>query len=58
VVSLSWGTYESYASAYLTSFQAMFAQFSQVPIFIATGNDGSSIGVGFPANCPNVIGQI
>jgi hypothetical protein len=29
-----------------------------VPIFIATGNDGSSIGVGFPANCPNAIGEI
>jgi len=58
VVSLSWGTYELYASAYLTSFQAMFARFSQVPIFIATGNDGSSIGVGFPANCPNAIGEI
>jgi subtilase family serine protease len=57
VLSISWGTYEVYAAAYLTSFQALFARFSHVPIFIATGDQGSSIGVGFPACCPNAIGK-
>ena len=56
VVSLSWGTYEMYSTAYWSSYQALFARFSQVPVFVATGDQGSSMGVGFPASCPNVIG--
>ena len=56
VVSISWGTYESETSSYWASFKALLAQYSNVPCFIATGDDGSSIGVGFPASCPNAIG--
>ena len=55
VVSCSWGTLESGTSSYWTSFQAMFARYSNVPIFFATGDDGSKDGVGFPASCPNAI---
>jgi len=57
VVSISWGTYEIFTSAYWSSFQALLAQYGNVPCFIATGDQGSSIGVGFPANCPNAIGK-
>ena len=56
VVSCSWGTLESVSSSYWTSFQAMFARYSNVPIFIATGDQGSKGGVAFPASCPNAIG--
>ena len=35
----------------------MFAKYSNVPIFIATGDQGSAGGVGFPASCPNAIGE-
>ena len=56
VVSCSWGSYEYWTLSYLNSFQAMFAQYSQVPFFAATGDYGSYVGVGFPASCPNAIG--
>jgi hypothetical protein len=58
VISISWGTFEIYASSYLSSFQAMFALYSLVPILVATGEQLLFMGVGFPASCPNVIGSL
>ena len=56
VVSLSWGASESATSSYWNVFQTLFATYANVPIFIATGDLGSTGGVGFPASCPNAIG--
>jgi subtilase family serine protease len=57
VVSISWGTNESRVSAsYRNSFNALFNTYSSVPVFAATGDDGSTGGVGFPASCTNAIG--
>jgi len=56
VVSLSWGNSEINDSAYYASFEALFALYSNVPCFIATGDNGSDVGVGFPASCPSAIG--
>ena len=58
VVSCSWGSHEYVAIAYLNSFQALLSQYSQVPFFSATGDDGSFFDVGFPASCPNAIGEL
>ena len=57
VVSLSWGSSEIYVSSYWSVFNTLLAQYSQVPIFIATGDYGSDVGVGFPASCLNAIGM-
>jgi kumamolisin len=59
VVSCSWSDYEYNSGAYLDSFQALFAQYSQVPFFAASGDIpySNSYRVRFPANLPNVIGQ-
>ena len=60
IVSVSWGYNENSilsSKSFLDSFQALFSKFSNVPVFIATGDDGSSTGVGFPASCPNAIGK-
>ena len=61
VVSLSWGSSEQYNSAYWTSIQALFAKYSNVPFFVASGDLGSkdngySTSVDFPSSCPNAIG--
>ena len=57
VASLSWATNEdSGFLSYLSSFQALFEAYSNVPIFVATGDQGAAGGVGFPAVCPNAIG--
>jgi hypothetical protein len=59
VVSLSWGTNESSTSLnYLNSFNALFNTYSNVPVFVATGDDGSTGGVGFPGSCTKAIGII
>jgi kumamolisin len=57
VVSLSWGTYESKASSYWSIYKALLLTFSNVPIFVATGDNGSKDGIGFPASVPNAIGN-
>jgi len=57
VVSCSWDTIESVSSSYWKSFQAMFAKYSKIPFFIATGDQGAVKGVGFPASCPNAISR-
>ena len=57
VVSLSWGTSESGLSSYWSSFESLLSTNSKVSIFIATGDAGSSGGVGFPASCPSAIGK-
>ena len=59
VVSLSWGSTEvnSVFSSYLSSFQALISLYSNVPLFVATGDYGSYGGVGFPASCPSAIGK-
>ena len=57
VVSVSWGSDErGNPRTYMDMYQALFARFSNVPIFIATGDLGSNGAVGFPSNCPNAIG--
>ena len=59
VVSLSWGITESSASlTYRNSFNVLFDTYSSVPVFVATGNKGSTGGVGFPASCTKAIGII
>ena len=59
VVSLSWGIAESKVSTtYRNSFNALFNTYSNVPVFVSTGNDGSTGGVGFPASCTNAIGTL
>ena len=60
VVSLSWGITESSASlTYRNSFNVLFDTYSSVPVFVATGDDGSDFGrVGFPASCTKAIGII
>jgi kumamolisin len=57
VVSCSWDTIESVSASYWKSFQAMFAKYSKIPFFIATGDQGAVKGVGFPASCPNAISR-
>jgi kumamolisin len=57
VVSCSWDTIESVSSSYWSIFQAMFAKYSKIPFFIATGDQGAVKGVGFPASCPNAISK-
>ena len=58
VVSVSWGSSETGLSSYWTSYQTLFATYSSVPVFIATGDHGSTGGAGFPASCPNAIGKL
>jgi subtilase family serine protease len=58
VVSCSWDSREDVTSAYWASFNALFSKYPNVPIFIATGDQGSNGAVGFPASCPNVISKI
>ena len=57
VISLSWAHYEVHTSEYWSSFQALFESFSNVPVFCAGGDEGSSIGVSFPASCPGAISE-
>ena len=57
VVSLSWGSYENRRSSYWNTMQALFSAYSNVPLFAATGDNGASNGVGFPASCTNAIGN-
>ena len=57
VVSCSWDSREDITSAYWASFNALFAKYPNVPLFIATGDQGSNGAVGFPASCPNVISK-
>jgi len=65
IVSCSWGSIENvYPTSNLQMFQTLFSTYSNVPVFIATGDHGSysttssSIGgTGFPASCPNAIGN-
>ena len=64
VVSLSWGSDEyNIPSSYSQTFQAMFAQYANVPVFIASGDSGAYsqgstiVAAGFPNNCPNAIGK-
>ena len=58
IVSVSGGYNEhdilSYTS-FMESFQTLFSSYSNVPVFIATGDLGSSTGVGFPASCPKSL---
>jgi subtilase family serine protease len=57
VVSLSWGYIESQIpNTYRNSFNTLLDTYSSVPVFVATGDDGSVGGVGFPASCTKAIG--
>lgn len=64
VISISWGGPESYwASSSLTAFNALFQSAPQVTTCVASGDNGSSDGVGdgsqhvdFPASSPYVLG--
>jgi kumamolisin len=65
IVSCSWGQQEIFVPiSTATSFQALFAAYSNVPVFAASLIHGSYVsftgdsigGAGFPASCPNAIG--
>jgi kumamolisin len=65
IVSCGWGKQEIYVTASnAISFQTLFAAYSHIPIFVATGIRGSYVtwtdssigGAAFPASCPNAIG--
>jgi kumamolisin len=64
IVSCSWGGPEKEnPKSYMGTFQALFAKYSNVPFFAASGDSGSFSrfifsygGVLFPASCPNAIG--
>ena len=60
VVSLSWGHTEESTSAYWKKVSSLIANYSNVPVFAATGDSGSkankkNISVNFPASSPFVI---
>ena len=65
IVSASWGSAEyGNPGSYMNSFQTLFSTYSNVPVFIATGDDGAyispsttAISAGFPSSCPNAIGK-
>jgi kumamolisin len=66
IVSCGWGKQEIYVTTSTAiSFQTLFAAYSNVPIFVATGIRGSYVtwtnssigGAAFPASCPNAIGD-
>jgi len=61
IVSSSWSFMESQLISRLTGFlnsvQKLLSIYSNVPVFVATGDHGSTGGVGFPASAPNSIGK-
>jgi len=65
IVSCSWGSNEyQNPHSYMQIFQTLFAKYSHVPVFAASGDFGSYSklmfsdgGVGFPSSCPNAIGE-
>jgi len=64
VVSLSWGSREdNNIQSIANSYQTLLASYNNIPIFVATGDFGAydkftkKISVGFPASCPNAIGN-
>lgn len=67
IVSCSWGQQEIFVPiTTANSFQALFAAYSNVPVFASTLIHGSYVsftgdsigGAAFPASCPNAIGEI
>ena len=65
IVTCSWTSIEyNNPIYYLQIFQTLFSKYSNVPVFVASGDYGSYSasyssdgGAGFPASCPNAIGK-